>query len=59
MGEQCFVGVNATFRDHIKIGEKCVIGAGTLLLTDAEPEGVYIGKATDRSKLPSTKLRGI
>ena len=59
IGEQCFIGVNATLRDHIKIGEKCVIGAGALLLDDAGPEGVYIGTATDRSKVPSTKLRRI
>lgn len=59
IGEQCFIGVNATLRDHIKIGDRCVIGASVLLLADAEPEGVYIGKATERSKLPSSKLRGI
>lgn len=59
IGEQCFIGVNATLRDHIKVGEKCVIGAGTLLLSDAEPEGIYIGAATERSKVPSTRLRGI
>jgi sugar O-acyltransferase (sialic acid O-acetyltransferase NeuD family) len=59
IGEQCFIGVNATLRDHIKIGEKCVIGAGALLLADAEPEGVYMGTATERSKVRSTRLRGI
>jgi len=59
IGEQCFIGVNATLRDHIKVGEKCVIGAGVLLLADAEAEGVYIGTATERSKVPSTKLRRI
>lgn len=59
IGEQCFIGVNATLRDHIKIGEKCVIGAGALLLVDADSEGVYIGAATERSKVPSTKLRRI
>lgn len=59
VGEQCFIGVNATLRDHISIGEKCVIGAGALLLTDAEPEGVYIGSATERSRVPSTRLRNI
>ncbi len=59
IGEQCFIGVNATLRDHIKIGEKCVIGAGTLILADAEAEGVYIGSATERSKVLSTKLRKI
>ncbi|NOU40015.1 MAG: acetyltransferase [Methylotenera sp.] len=59
IGEQCFIGVNATLRDHIKIGEKCVIGAGALMLSDTEPEGVYIGAATERAKVPSTRLRGI
>lgn len=59
IGEQCFVGVNATLRDHIKVGDRCVVGAGALLLADAEPEGVYIGSATERSKVPSTRLRNI
>lgn len=59
IGEQCFIGVNATLRDHIKIGDRCVIGAGALLLADAEAEGVYIGTATERAKVPSTKLRRI
>lgn len=59
IGESCFIGVNATLRDHIKVGEKCVIGAGTLLLADAEPEGVYMGVATERSRVPSTRLKKI
>ncbi|WP_312703799.1 acetyltransferase [Stutzerimonas nitrititolerans] len=59
IGEQCFLGVNATLRDHIKIGDRCVVGAGALLLDDAAPEGVYIGSATERSRVPSTRLRGI
>ena len=59
IGEQCFVGVNATLRDHIKIGDRCVVGAGALLLADAASEGVYIGKATTRSRVPSERLRGI
>lgn len=59
IGEQCFIGVNATLRDHIKIGDRCIVGAGALLLADAAPEGVYIGTATERSKVPSARLRGI
>lgn len=59
IGEQCFVGVNATLRDHIKIGERCVIGAGVLMLTDAPADGVYMGTGTDRSRVPSSRLRGI
>ncbi|OAB63468.1 transferase [Leptolyngbya valderiana BDU 20041] len=59
IAESCFVGVNATLRDHIKIGEKCVIGAGALILADAEPEGVYLGHASERSRVPSSRIRGI
>jgi sugar O-acyltransferase (sialic acid O-acetyltransferase NeuD family) len=59
IGEQCFVGVNATLRDHIKIGDKCVVGAGALMLADAAPDGIYIGNATERSKVSSSRLRGI
>ena len=59
IGEQCFIGVNATLRDHIKIGDRCVVGAGALILADLPPEGLYIGKATERSGLPSTGLKKI
>jgi sugar O-acyltransferase (sialic acid O-acetyltransferase NeuD family) len=59
IGQQCFIGVNATLRDHIKIGDRCVIGAGALILNDTEPEGVYMAKATERSRVPSTKLRNL
>jgi len=59
IGEACFIGVNATLRDHIKIGEKCVIGAGALILSDADPAGVYIGAATERAKVPSNRLNRI
>lgn len=59
IGESCFIGVNATLRDHIHVGERCVVGAGALLLSDAEPEGVYIGEATPRAKVPSKRLRSI
>jgi sugar O-acyltransferase (sialic acid O-acetyltransferase NeuD family) len=57
--ESCFIGVNATLRDHITVGEQCIIGAGVLLLTDADPGGAYIGLATDRSRVPSSRLRKI
>ena len=59
IGESCFIGVNATLRDHISVGELCVIGAGALLVADAEPGGVYLGQATERSRIPSSRLRKI
>jgi sugar O-acyltransferase (sialic acid O-acetyltransferase NeuD family) len=59
IGESCFLGVNATLRDHVTIGEKCIIGAGALILGDAAAEGVYVGQATERSRVPSTRVRNI
>ena len=59
IGEQCFIGVNATLRDHIKVGDRCVVGAGTLLLGDAAPDGLYIGAATERAAVPSSRLSRI
>jgi sugar O-acyltransferase (sialic acid O-acetyltransferase NeuD family) len=59
VGEQCFIGVNSTLRDHIRVGDRCVIGAGALLLADAEADGVYVGNATERSRVPSFRLKKI
>jgi len=59
IGEQCFIGVNATLRDHVTVGDRCVIGASALILADTEAEGVYMGTATERSRVPSTRLRNI
>ena len=59
IGEACFIGVNATIRDHITIGENCVVGAGATILKNAEPNGVYVIKSTERSRVPSNKLKQI
>jgi sugar O-acyltransferase (sialic acid O-acetyltransferase NeuD family) len=59
IGESCFLGVNATVRDHVVIGERCIIGAGALLLADVAAEGVYVGTATERSRVPSMRVRSI
>jgi hypothetical protein len=32
---------------------------GALLLQDAEAEGVYMGTGTERSRVPSTRLRNL
>jgi len=57
IGESCFIGVNATLRDHVSIGARCVIGANALVLADTEAEGVYAPAATERARVPSTRLR--
>jgi sugar O-acyltransferase (sialic acid O-acetyltransferase NeuD family) len=59
IGASCFIGVNATLRDHICIGAECLIGAGALMLADAEPQGVYVATATERSRVPSSRIKRI
>lgn len=59
VGNGSFIGVNSTVRDHVSIGARCVIGAGSLITADAEPEGVYTSVSSERSRVPSTRLRNI
>jgi sugar O-acyltransferase (sialic acid O-acetyltransferase NeuD family) len=59
IGQGSFLGVNATLRDHVTIGRKCVIGAGALVLEDLPDFSVVAPRGTERSPVPSTRLRRI
>jgi sugar O-acyltransferase (sialic acid O-acetyltransferase NeuD family) len=59
IGQGSFLGVNVTLRDHVTIGKKCVLGAGALVLEDQPDFSVVAPRETDRSKVPSTRLRRI
>jgi sugar O-acyltransferase (sialic acid O-acetyltransferase NeuD family) len=59
VGEGTFVGVNATIRDNVRVGSRNVLGAGTLVLSDTPDNAVFMGPATEMSKVPSNRLRGI
>jgi sugar O-acyltransferase (sialic acid O-acetyltransferase NeuD family) len=59
VGQGSFVGVNVTIRDRVTIGKKCVLGAGALVLEDQPDFSVVAPRGTERSKVPSTRLRGI
>lgn len=48
IGEQCFIGLGATLRDNIHIAPRCLIGAGAVVLSDTEPDGVYVGNPARR-----------
>lgn len=43
IGESCFVGVNATFNDKIRVARDGVIGSGAVVVRDTEPGKVYVG----------------
>ena len=59
IGNNTFIGINSTIRDNIKIGKENVIGAGSLILNDTIEYAVYSPKGTEKSKVPSNRLRGI
>jgi sugar O-acyltransferase (sialic acid O-acetyltransferase NeuD family) len=59
IGQGSFIGVNVTLRDHVTIGKKCVIGAGALVLEDQPDFSVIAPRGTERSPVPSTRLRRI
>ena len=59
IGQGSFVGVNVTIRDRVTIGKKCVLGAGALVLEDQPDFSVVAPRSTERSTVPSTRLRGI
>jgi len=49
MGEQAFVGVAAVVRDGVHLGARSFAGAGAGLLSDTEPDAVYIGNPARRT----------
>jgi len=57
IGPGSFVGVNVTIRDHVSIGKQCVLGAGALVLEDQPDFSVIAPRGTERSPVPSTRLR--
>ena len=56
VGPKCFIGVNATLRDHITIGESSIIGAGALILRNVRPHSLYRTTGTELSPIPSDKV---
>lgn len=57
IGSGSFVGVNVTVRDHVTIGRQCVLGAGALVLEDQPDFSVVAPRSSERSAVPSTRLR--
>lgn len=57
IGSHCFFGLNCTIKNHLKIADKTLIGAGSVLLHDTEPLGVYVGNPARRLDKLSTESR--
>jgi sugar O-acyltransferase (sialic acid O-acetyltransferase NeuD family) len=46
LGDNLFVGVNATFHDGLTIADHCLIGAGAIITRDTNPHEVYVPAST-------------
>jgi sugar O-acyltransferase (sialic acid O-acetyltransferase NeuD family) len=44
----CFLGVNATLRNGITLGEFTLVGAGALVMKSTPPRAVYVAERTER-----------
>lgn len=59
INRNCFLGVNATLRDHIQIGAYSVIGASSIIMRDVENDSVYVPQRTYARETKSNELKGI
>jgi sugar O-acyltransferase (sialic acid O-acetyltransferase NeuD family) len=50
IGERSFIGLGAVLRDGVSIGDRCFVGAGAVVLSDTEPDSVYVGNPAKRLK---------
>src|SRR4051812_32618927 len=43
----CFLGVNATLRNGITVGEHTLVGAGAVIMKSTKPQSVYLGQRAE------------
>ncbi|MDD2919829.1 acetyltransferase [Rhodoferax sp.] len=48
IGARCCIGLGAVIRDGVRIADRCFIGAGAVVVSDTEPDGVYVGNPAKR-----------
>jgi len=56
MGKNCFVGLSATINQRIKIGNECVVGAGTLISKNINDKEVYAENSSKRLPQSSSEI---
>jgi sugar O-acyltransferase (sialic acid O-acetyltransferase NeuD family) len=52
----CFLGVNATIRDQVTLGEGTLVGMSATIMRDTEPWSVYKAEAARAAKVSSKEL---
>lgn len=53
VGEYSTICLNASVRDHVTIGKRCLVGEGALILADTDDESVYMPEASKASRISS------
>ena len=56
IGANSFVGLSATINQRVKIGEECIIGAGTLITKDVNDKEVYAENSSKRLPQSSSEI---
>ena len=55
----CFIGMNATIRNSIRIARECVIGAGSVILHNTNEKEVYAAHSTVKLEVASDQLQNL
>jgi maltose O-acetyltransferase len=50
INDGCWIGSRATILAGVTIGSGCIVGAGSLVTKDCEPNGLYVGIPAKRIK---------
>ncbi|RKS50576.1 sugar O-acyltransferase (sialic acid O-acetyltransferase NeuD family) [Gillisia mitskevichiae] len=56
IGENCYIGLNASIKQNINIGDNTIIGMNCAIERDTKPNEVYSNKGTTKRKLTSSEL---
>lgn len=43
VGKNCWIAPGVSIRDNLKIGDNCTLGVGCVVISDTEPNAVYVG----------------
>ena len=52
----CFLGVNATLRDQVRLGEGTLVGMGAAIMRNTEPWSLYKADGTKPAKISSKDI---
>jgi sugar O-acyltransferase (sialic acid O-acetyltransferase NeuD family) len=52
----CFLGINATIRDEIRVARETLVGAGAIITKNTQEKGVYVPAKSELLQISSDRL---